>query len=79
MATKNLKKELKQKQKALEAAFEKHKQAVQGIDNLMQKLSGDRKVHTDEMTRLQGEFRLVQELLGEEPEEPAKSKTTKRS
>jgi hypothetical protein len=79
MATKNLKKDLTRKKKDLEAAFEKHKKSVQGIDNLMQKLSGDRKVHTDEMTRLQGEFRLVQELLGEEPEQgPAKS-TKKRS
>ena len=74
---KNLKKELQSKKKSLEAAFEKEKKSIQGIDNLMQKLSGDRNVRVQEMNRLQGEYRLVQELLGEEPEAPPK--TTKRS
>lgn len=78
MATKNLMKELKQKKKALEAAFETEKKAVVSIDNLMQKLSQDRNAHVQEMNRLQGEFRLVQELLGEEAA-PAQPKSTKRS
>lgn len=67
---KNLTKELKAKKKTLEAAFEKEKQAIVSIDNLFKDMQQRRGAHVQEMNRLQGEYRLVQELLGEDPEIP---------
>lgn len=76
---KNLTKELKAKKKTLEAAFETEKKAIISIDNLIKDLHEKRGAHVQEMNRLQGEYRLVQELLGEEPEAPQPTKRSKKS